>query len=159
MAVHGPDEAAVRAANQAFYKALSAGSIEAISAACAQDEDVTVLHEASKVVAVGWPAVLETWREVPFDAFSELSVVMSGDVVKVKGPFAWVAGLEKVRGRMKDGQDFSFTALGTNIYENRKGRWLIVHHHASKAAEDLLDFELLDRKVAASSRLCEDWDG
>ena len=139
MTVPSPDEAVVRAANQAFYKALSAGSIEAISAAYAQDDDVTVLHEASKVVAVGWPAVLETWKEVPFDAFSQLSVMMSGDVVKVKGGFAWVAGLEKVRGKLKDGKDVSFTALGTNIYENREGRWLIVHHHASKAAEDLLD--------------------
>ena len=139
MAVSGADEAAVRAANEAFYRALSAGSIEGISAACAQDEDVTVLHEASKEVAVGWTAVLQTWKQVPFDAFAELSVVMSGAVVMVEGPFAWVAGLEKVRGRMKDGADFSFTALGTNIYAKRNGRWLIVHHHASKAAEDLVD--------------------
>jgi ketosteroid isomerase-like protein len=139
MAGAGTDEAAVAAANEAFYRALSAGSIEGIAAACAQDEDVTVLHEASKEVAVGWPAVLETWKEVPFDAFANISVVMPGAVVKVHGPFAWVAGLEKVRGSMKDGQAFSFTALGTNIYEKRDGRWLIVHHHASKAAEDLVE--------------------
>jgi len=135
----GLDDAAVLAANEAFYKALSAGSVGGISEACAQDDDVTVLHEASKAVAVGWPAVLETWKAVPFDAFSQLSVVMSGAVVKVKGHLAWVAGLEKIRGKLKDGADVSFTALGTNIYENRDGRWLIVHHHASKAAEDLLD--------------------
>jgi ketosteroid isomerase-like protein len=135
----GAEAAAVRAANETFYNALSAGSIEGISAACAQDENVTVLHETSKEVAVGWAAVLETWKAVPFDTFAELSVVMSGAVVKVEGPFAWVAGLEKVRGRMKDGGDFSFTALGTNIYAKRNGRWLIVHHHASKAAEDLVD--------------------
>jgi ketosteroid isomerase-like protein len=133
------DESAVRSANRAFYEALSAGSIEGIAAACAQDEDVTVLHEASKAVAVGWPAVLQTWKDVPFDAFAQLSVEMVGEVVKVRGPFAWVAGLEKVRGIMKDGGAFSFTALGTNIYEKRDGRWLIVHHHASKAAEDLID--------------------
>ena len=64
-------------------------------------------------------------------------MVVTGEVVKVHGPFAW-AGLEKVRGKTKDGQDFSFTALGTNIYEKREGRWLIVHHHASKAAEDIV---------------------
>jgi ketosteroid isomerase-like protein len=138
MANSGADETAVRAANEAFYKALSAGSIEGISAACAQDEGVTVLHEASKEVAVGWPAVLDTWKEIPFDTFSELSVAASGEVIKVHGPFAWVAGLEKVRGKMKDGQNFSFTALATNIYEKREGRWLIVHHHASKAAENIV---------------------
>jgi ketosteroid isomerase-like protein len=139
MAMASDDEVAVGAANEAFYRALSAGSIEGIAAACAQDDDVTALHEASKAVAVGWPAVLATWNDVPFDAFAQLSVVMSGPVVKVRGPFAWVAGLEKVRGSTKDGNAFSFTALGTNIYEKRDGRWLIVHHHASKAAEDLLE--------------------
>ena len=48
---------------------------------------------------MGWPAVLETWREVPFDTFAQLSVVMSGEAIRVKGPFAWVAGFEKVRGK------------------------------------------------------------
>ena len=132
------DEGTVRAANEAFYKALSAGSIDGISDACAQDAGVTVLHEASEAVAVGWQAVLETWKEVPFGTFARLSVVMSGEAVQIRGPFAWVAGFEKVRGTMKSGEDFSSTALGTNIFEKRGGRWLIVHHHASKAAEDLL---------------------
>jgi ketosteroid isomerase-like protein len=89
-------------------------------------------------VAVGWQAVLDSWKAVPFDAFSELSVVMSDPVVTVSGPVARVVGFEKVRGRMKDGQDFAWTALGTNIYEKRDGKWLIVHHHASKAAEELV---------------------
>jgi hypothetical protein len=38
---------------------------------------------------------------------------------------------------MKNGESFAFTALGTNVYEKRRDRWLIVHHHASKAAEHL----------------------
>lgn len=132
------DESAVHAANEAFYRALSSGSIEGISAACAQDAGVTVLHEASKAVAVGWPAVLDTWKEVPFDAFARLSVVMTGTIVQVRGAFAWATGFELVRGTMKSGDDLSFTSLGTNIFEKRDGRWLIVHHHASKAAEDLI---------------------
>ena len=49
-------------------------SIEDISAAYAHDTGVTVLHEDSKEVAVGWQAVLASWKAVPFDAFSELSV-------------------------------------------------------------------------------------
>ena len=75
---------------------------------------------------------------IPFDAFSELSVTMQDPVIKVNGSIARVVGFEKVRGRMKDGQDFAWTALGTNIYEKREGKWLIVHHHASKAAEELV---------------------
>jgi ketosteroid isomerase-like protein len=131
------DKYDVRAVNDGFYKALSAGSIEGIAAACAHDEDVTALHENSREVAVGWQAVLASWKAVPFDAFAELSVVMADPVITVSGPVARVVGFEKVRGKMKDGQDFAWTALGTNIYEKRDGKWLIVHHHASKAAEEL----------------------
>ena len=133
------DNNAVRVANDAFYKALSAGSIEGISAACAHDDDVTALHEASKEVAIGWQAVLDTWKAVPFDAFLELSVVMSHPAIKVSGSIARVAGLENVKGKMKDGKEFAWIALGTNIYEKRDGRWLMVHHHASKATAELID--------------------
>ena len=55
-------------------------------------------HEASSKVAVGWDAVLESWKAVPFELFSELSVVMSDPFVRVSGAVAWVVGLEKVRG-------------------------------------------------------------
>ena len=133
MADPDADKNDVRVANDAFYKALSAGSIEGISAACAHDDDVTVLHETSKEVAVGWQAVLDSWKAIPFDAFSELSVVMSDPVIKVSGPIARVTGLEKIQGKMKDGHQFAWIALGTNIYEKREGEWLMVHHHASKA--------------------------
>ena len=116
---------------------LSAGSIEGISAACAHDPDVTALHETSPEVAVGWQAVLDSWKAVPFELFAEFSCVMPNPVVKVHGTIARVAGLERVRGTMKGGGAFAFTALGTNIYEKRGDKWLIVHHHASKAAEHL----------------------
>ena len=131
-------DAEVLAANEKFYQALSAGSIDGISAACAHDSDVTALHEASTEVAVGWQAVLDSWKAVPFEAFAELSVVMASPVVKVHGTIARLAGLERVTGKMKDGPNFAWTALGTNIFERRDGKWLIVHHHASKAAEQLV---------------------
>jgi ketosteroid isomerase-like protein len=114
-----------------------AGSIEHISAACAHDPDVTCLHETSTEVAIEWQAVLDSWKAVPFDAFSELSVGTASPVIKVNGTVARVAGLEKVRGQMKDGSAFAFTALATNIYEKRGAKWLMVHHHASKTAEHL----------------------
>jgi ketosteroid isomerase-like protein len=128
----------VRDANDAFYKALSGGSIEGISAAYAHDADVTSLHEDSKEVAVGWQAVLASWEAVPFDASSELSVTMSDPVIKISGSSARVVGFEKVRGKMGNGEVFAWTLLGTNIYEKQDGKWLMVHHHASKAAEEIV---------------------
>ena len=138
MAQLNADKADVLMANQTFYRALSAGSIEGISAAFAQDGNVTALLEMSKEIALGWPAVLAVWRDVPFDAFSELSVVMTDPVIEVNGLVAWAVGLEKIRGKMKSGEEFAWTGRGTNIFEKRGSEWLIVHHHASKAAEDLL---------------------
>ena len=131
------DQKEVLVANQKFYEALSAGSIDGISAACAHDPDVTALHETSTEVAVGWQAVLDSWKAVPFDSFAELSCVMTNPAIKVHGAIARVAGLEKVLGKMKNGDAFAFTALGTNVYEKRGDKWLMVHHHASKAAEHL----------------------
>ena len=93
------DESDVLDANNAFYRALAAGSIEGISAACAHDPDVTALHETSTKVAVGWQEVLDSWKAVPFEAFAELSVVMDDPVIKVNGTIARVVGLEKVRGK------------------------------------------------------------
>ena len=73
MADPGTSANDVRAANDAFYKALSADSIEDISAAYAHDTGVTVLHEDSKEVAVGWQAVLslpgKLFRSMPFPSF------------------------------------------------------------------------------------------
>ena len=131
------EENAVRAANEAFYQALSAGSIEGISAACAHDTDVTALHETSTEVAVGWQAVLDSWKAVPFEFIR--GIVLCDDKPGHQGPRNDRAGggPGKVRGKMKNGESFAFTALGTNVYEKRGDRWLIVHHHASKAAEHL----------------------
>ena len=64
---------------------------------------------------------------------------MSDPAIKVSGPLAQVAGLENIKGKMKDGKEFAWTALGTNIYEKPNVEWLMVHHHASKAAEELID--------------------
>ena len=90
------EENAVRATNEVFYQALSAGSIEGISASCAHDSDVTALHETSTEVAVGWQAVLDSWKAVPFESFAELSCVMTNPAIKVHGTIARVAGLESV---------------------------------------------------------------
>jgi hypothetical protein len=117
-----------------FYELLSASSIDGVSAAGAHDSNITTLHETSSLVAVGWPDVLESWRPAPFRSFAELSCVMTKFTIKVRASIARVASLERVGGKMRKGERFAFSALGTNIYETRGDKWLIVHHHASKAA-------------------------
>ena len=120
-----------------FYEVLSANSIAGVSASCAQDPDVATLLETSAEVAIGWPDVLETWKDKPFASVAERSFVMRKLAIKVHASIARVAGMEQVRGKLKNGESFAFSALGINVDQTRGDKWLIVHHHASKAAERL----------------------
>ena len=120
-----------------FYEVLSANSIEGVSVGCAHDSNVTTLHETGSLVAVGWPDVLESWREAPFKSFAQLSCVMTKFTIKVRASIARIASLEQACGKMRNGERFAFSALGTNIYEKHGDKWLIVHHHTSKIAQRL----------------------
>jgi len=120
-----------------FYKVLSADAIEGASASCAHDPDVTTLRETGAEVAIGWPDVLETWKDMPFASVAERSFVMRRLAIKVHASIVRVAGTDRVRGKMKNSESFAFSAFGINIYEACGDKWLIVHHHQSKAAERL----------------------
>ena len=115
-----------------FYKVLSAGSIEGISATCADDPDVTTLLESGDEVVVGWPDVLESWKDATFISFAEQTSAVTKLAIKVHASIARVAGTKQIRGMMKSGQSFAFSALGINIQEKGGDKWLIVHHHASE---------------------------
>jgi hypothetical protein len=117
-----------------FYELLSANAIEGASAVCAHDPDVTTLQETSSDVAVGWPDVLESWRAAPFKSFAERSCVMTKFTIKVRASIARIATPEQDHPRIRNGERFAFSALGTNIFEKRGDKWLIVHHRTSNIA-------------------------
>ena len=50
----------------------------------------------------------------------------------VKDNVAWVVGIEKVYAHRANGDLLDISALATNIFERRSGKWLLVHHHASR---------------------------
>ncbi len=128
------DAAAVRAANAAFYAALSARDIRAMEAVWARESNPLTINPTSRAPAVGWEAVRRSYEEV-FGRYAELSVAMAEPEVRIAPGGALVVGVEAVRGRLASGGEaVAFTALGTNVFERRPdGRWLIIHHHASRA--------------------------
>ena len=67
--------AGVKAANDAFYAALSARDIAAMRKVWSNDADIQNIGPRSKVIAVGWKAVAKGY-EATFDAFPELKVAM-----------------------------------------------------------------------------------
>ena len=131
VAQHASDMEPVKAANQAFYAALSARDIGAMQKVWSSDANIQNIGPTSKAAAVGWDAVKKRFEET-FGSFSELKVSMEHPRINVNGSIAWVSGIEQATSRDKSGASHSRTNLATNIFEKKAGDWLMVYHHASR---------------------------
>lgn len=131
-AARAADRDDVLAANRVFSAALSTLKIEAIDPLWSHDDAVTIIHPISKTVLIGWQAVRKSWAEGTLTRYTEISVTMDDPAISVTNNVAQVVGIEKVRGRRPSGEAVDFSAMTTNVYEKRDGRWLMVHHHGSR---------------------------
>lgn len=125
------DKADVLAANTQVEEAFSKLDVKAIEATWVQDGSVSVIHPASKVPILGWEAVQKSYADHPV-RYKDFSVVMDNPQVTINGNIAWVVGVEKVYAHRANGDVLDISALTTNIFERRSGKWLLVHHHASR---------------------------
>jgi len=123
------DMDAVKAANQAFYTALSAGDIAAMEKVWSSDPDIQNIGPRSKTVTVGWDMIKKGF-EATHDAFPELKVSMEPRI-KIVGTVAWASGIEHTQRKNKAGAASSGSNLATNIFQKQNGKWLMVYHHAS----------------------------
>jgi ketosteroid isomerase-like protein len=122
----------VLAANEAFNSAFSQLNGGAMEATWAHDGTVTIIHPISKEPLVGWDAVRGSWQGT-LSRYKEVSINMPPSAVGIVGNAAWVIGVEDFKGVRPNGDKNEFRALTTNIFEKRDGRWLMVHHHGSRA--------------------------
>ena len=121
---------AVKAANQAFYTALSAGDVTAMRKVWSSDRDITGIGPGSKAVTVGWDALGKGFEETR-DTFPDLKATMEPRI-KIVGAIAWASGVEQTQRKDKSGTVVSGANLATNIFQKQDGHWLMVHHHASR---------------------------
>jgi uncharacterized protein (TIGR02246 family) len=126
-----PDAEAVRAANAAFFAALSARDMAAFEGVWARDSGPLAVLPTSRSAVVGWDAIRKDYEGV-FRRYSEFSISMPESEVRVAPGGALVVGIETVRGKLASGEGANFSLLATNVFERRDGRWLLVHHHASR---------------------------
>jgi ketosteroid isomerase-like protein len=124
----------VKAANQAFYDALSARSVDAMQKVWSGASDIQNVGPRSKAIDTGWPALKKNF-EGTFANFAELKVIMEQPRIKVNGNTAWVSGIEKAQRKSKAGEASSATNFGTSIFVKEDGRWKMVYHHASGIAQ------------------------
>ena len=126
------DIAAVKAANLAYYKALSARDMRAMEKVwtCARD-NILIAPPLDPVTHMGWAAIKRNWEKY-WPQFSAFSVAMAKPTVNVNGPAAWVHGVEKSKRKTTRGKDSHSTNFGTNIFAKQDdGRWLMVFHQST----------------------------
>ena len=126
------DEAAVLAANAAFYAAFESLSIEDMDAVWAHEEPVLCVHP-------GWPLlstreqVMESWRRI-FENASLMRFDITGAQVVVEGDTAWVSCTENLT-QVLDGRVVEAKIQATNLFRRRLGEWRVAHHHGSAVGQ------------------------
>jgi ketosteroid isomerase-like protein len=113
------DEAAILAANAAYYRAFASADFVAMSRLWADDE-VSCIHPGWPVL-IGRPAILESYREILRNPNQE-RIEPRNETVMAAGDQARVLCVEFVGG----------TALATtNLFKRVDGAWRMTHHQAS----------------------------
>jgi ketosteroid isomerase-like protein len=129
-----PDVQAVTAANSAFYTALSARDVSAMSKVYAHDDFVMVVSPNGKPEGPGWPAV-EAWAKGLATLYTQLEVKPSDLHVHINGSVAWVVNTEHVSFKQANGQQHDLIITATNIFEKIGDRWLMTQHQPTPVAK------------------------
>ena len=129
------DVAAVTAANNAFYTAISALDAAAMEKVWSRESYVASIGPRSKAVAAGSAAVQSSYKIDVMTTLAQLTSKPLDTQVHVNGNVAWVVGKETSEGRTKDGSAFGGTNFVTSVFEKKDGRWLMVSHHAHRVPQ------------------------
>ena len=125
------DIEAVKAANAAFYVALSARDAKIMDPLWANKPYVVNIGPRSKAAVVGYADAVTKWSASLSDVFKELKASMTSTAqIRTNGNVAWVVGTEHAEGKNKAGEPFAFDTFVTNVFEKEGDRWLMVSHHA-----------------------------
>lgn len=119
------------AANRRFDEALSRLDLAAIESLSLQEPHVFAIHPSAREITQGWDAVRSSWRAVT-ERFAELSVRLDGARAVSRDGVGWITGTEVVTGRRRTGEAVAYSALTTNLFERRGGRWLLSGHMTAR---------------------------
>ena len=125
------DEAAVAAANAAFYAAFEARDLDGMSAVWEHSDRVSCVHPGWHVLR-GWGAVAGSWFAL-FGGPQHLQFILTDEVVSVDGDTAWVT----VDENLLDGDTVGGTVTAINLFARDvvSGAWKLVAHHGSPVAQ------------------------
>ena len=117
------DEAAILAANAAYYRAFSSGDFAEMRRLWA-DDNLSCIHP-------GWPALFG--RQAVLESYRQILSSPERDRIEPRNETAIVAGNE---GRIVCVEFVGGAALAaTNLFTRIDGAWRMTHHQASPIAE------------------------
>ena len=94
----------VKAANDGYYVALSARDLQAMEQVWSRTAEVVNIAPPVRPSAhVGWEAVKKNYTEF-WNTLDQLTVSMEKPTIVIKGPVAWVYGIENAQRRTKGGE-------------------------------------------------------
>jgi ketosteroid isomerase-like protein len=134
MAQETSDMDDVKAANEAFYVALSARDMGAMVTIWSYKTEIRHISPRSKEIDVGLDAAIENWEGL-FTAFPEFKITCEQTYIRINGSTAWISCLEKAQWKNENGATQTATHFGTNIFEKHDGEWQMVYHHGSAVRE------------------------
>ena len=139
------DEAGVHDANSAFYAALEACDLDAMSEVWEHSDRIVVTHPGWPMLR-GWARVAASWDAI-FRNTGYIQFVLTDEQVTVVGDSAWVTLDENIlqsAGSNEAAGDLSGSkATSVNVFVRDEGdgtsegaRWRMVVHHASPVSAE-----------------------
>jgi len=125
-----PDEAHAELirANMRFYRAFESLDLGEMDQVWSHADHVRCIHPGWALLT-GWDAVRESWDAI-FKGTREMRFSISDVRPHADADLGWVTCTESILSHAR-GQVAVTSLLATNIFERRRGDWLLIHHHAS----------------------------
>ncbi|HLC41746.1 MAG TPA: nuclear transport factor 2 family protein [Methylomirabilota bacterium] len=125
-------EAEVLEVNDRFYRAFESLDLAEMESVWAKEPHVRCVHPGWSLLS-GWEAVRGSWEAI-FRNTVEIRFTIRDVQVHIEGMVAWLTCTEDILSETR-GNIGVTSALATNIFERRGGRWLMIHHHSSHVFE------------------------
>lgn len=117
--------------NARFYAAFEALDMSRMEAVWLHEDYIQCIHPGWSVLT-GWRAVMESWRRI-FENTGQMRFRLTDVRIKVTGTLAWVTVYENLESNVQ-GEANAAVVLTTNIFEETRDGWRMVHHHGSPVA-------------------------
>ena len=123
------DEAAIRALEAQFAKAVSANDVDGIMKV--YTPDIFVFDVIPPRQYVGAAAYRKDWEGVLAGFKGPLKFEMTDLAVETSGTMAWGHSIQRIEGTDPSGKPTAMTVRATDVYRKTPAGWRIVHEHIS----------------------------